>query len=106
MSAISQKYHVANEWKKTKGWCDAFFFGWEYFKNENKWINKKPTYFFEYIRKEHNINMLSESEYLNAHREELIKSGCKEIETPLADPFDFSKITVNKIVDTKTALLD
>ena len=59
--------------------------------------------FFEYIRKEHNINMLSESEYLNAHREELIKSGCQEVKTPLTDSFDFAKITVNKIVDTKTA---
>ena len=59
--------------------------------------------FWDYIRHEHGIDMLSEHEYFLAHREELIKAGCKEALTLPADPFDFSKITVDQIVDTKTA---
>lgn len=88
MATISEMKRVAPQWLQTKGWCDAFFDG----------------VFFEYIRKEHDITMLSESEYLNANREELIKAGCKERHPTLPDAFDFSKIAVNKIVDTKAAL--
>ena len=90
MATISEMSSVAPQWQETKAWCDAFFNG----------------IFFEYIRKQHGIKMLSESEYLKAHREELIKAGCKESETPLSNPFDFSKITINKIVNTKTAVSD
>lgn len=60
--------------------------------------------FWEYIRHEHGINMLSEHEYFSKHREELIKAGCKIPTTRLAEPFDFSKISIEKIVDTQTAV--
>jgi len=59
--------------------------------------------FWEYIRHEHGIDMPSEQEYLLAHREELVKAGCKESETRVSEPFDFSKVAIEKIVDTKTA---
>ncbi len=88
MAVISEMKGVAHQWKKTKRWCDAFFSG----------------KFFEYIRHEHNIKILSESEFLNANREELIKSGCKQVDSTFSEPFDFSKVSINKIVDTKTAI--
>lgn len=56
--------------------------------------------FWEYIRHEHKINMPSEHEYFLAHREELIKAGCKIPETNRADPFDFSKIAIKKVIDS------
>jgi hypothetical protein len=90
MAIISEMKSVAPSWQKTKGWCDAFFDG----------------RFFEHIRAEHGISMLSESEYLDVHRQELIKAGCKEREPTLPDPFDFSKIKIEHIVDTKTARSD
>jgi len=62
--------------------------------------------FWEYIRHEHDINMLSEHEYFLKHREELIKAGCKIPDMPISEPFDFSKIEVNNIVDTQAAIVE
>lgn len=61
--------------------------------------------FWEYIRYEHGIDMLSESEYLDAHREELIKCGCKVPTTDVSEPFDFSKIEIKNIIDTNATSL-
>lgn len=90
MAWISETKVVAKRWKETKGWCDAFF----------------KLKFWEHIRHQHGINHLSEVEYLKAHREEFLKAGAKENAPLKADPFDFSKIKINHIVDTKTALPD
>jgi hypothetical protein len=56
--------------------------------------------FWEYIRFEHKIDMPSEHEYFLAHRDELIKAGCKIPDASFTEPFDFSKITVKEIIDT------
>ncbi len=57
--------------------------------------------FWEYIRHEQNITMLSEHEYFLEHRDELIQAGCKIPTTIDTDPFDFSKIQIEKIIDTQ-----
>jgi hypothetical protein len=88
MAVISEMKNVSPKWRNTKEWCDAFYRG----------------DFFNFIRKKNNITHLSEHEYLNANREKLIQAGCKEVETSFSDPFDFSKISIQKIVDTKTAV--
>lgn len=89
MALLSQLPSVDEEWKLMKQWCDAFY-------------NKS---FWHFIRKQHNIDMLSEHEYLNAHREELIQAGCKEVEPGTSEPFDFSKISVNKVVNSNDSIL-
>jgi hypothetical protein len=61
--------------------------------------------FWEYIRHEHNINMLSEREYFLQHREELIQAGCKLPDASFSEPFDFSKIHIKQMVDTQTAIV-
>lgn len=61
--------------------------------------------FWEYIRHEHNINMPSEHEYFLAHREELIKAGCKIPDSSFSQPFDFSKIAIEKVIDTQEAAI-
>lgn len=60
--------------------------------------------FWEYIRHEHGIDMLSEHEYFLKHREELIKAGCQIPDSRYSEPFDFSKIQIENIVDTQTAI--
>lgn len=60
--------------------------------------------FWEYIRHEHGINMLSEHEYFLENREKLIEAGCKVPDANFSEPFDFSKVAIEKIVDTKTAI--
>ena len=89
MACLSELTFVEHAWKEMKGWCDAFYKG----------------KFWEHIRKQHNISMLSEIEYLNANREKLIKAGCQETQSFSTDPFDFSKITVNKIVNPENSLV-
>ncbi len=90
MAQLSEASVVSDKYKTMKAWSDAFFAG----------------KFWEHIRSQHNISLLSEIEYLNVNREKLIKAGCKETKTVPTDPFDFSKVTINKIVNTKTAILD
>lgn len=62
--------------------------------------------FWEFIRHQHGINMLSEHEYHLAHGNKIVKAGSKEAEALPADAFDFSKIAIEKIVDTQTAGVD
>lgn len=61
--------------------------------------------FWEYIRHEHSIRMPSEHEYFLHHREELIKAGCKVPDSSYSEPFDFSKVSIEKIVDTQQAVV-
>ncbi len=62
--------------------------------------------FWEYIRHEHDIDMLSEHEYFLKHRNELIQAGCKVPDATSIEPFDFSKIAIEKIVDTQVATIE
>ena len=87
MASVSVMNYVAPVWRRTKRWSDSFY---------------KGT-FWETIRTESGIDLLSEEEYLGAHREELIQAGCKEIDSSFTETFDFSKITVNKVVNSQAA---
>lgn len=62
--------------------------------------------FWEFIRYQHDIKMPSEKEYFLEHREELIKAGCKIPDSNYTEPFDFSKIAIEKIVDTQAAVIN
>lgn len=77
LSCVDKRYHTM------QAWSIAFFQGT----------------FWEYIRHEHGIDLVSEQEYLKLHREELIKAGCQPVAPGFREPFDFSKIHINKIVD-------
>lgn len=89
MAELASNIIVADKYKTMQAWSVAFFEG----------------RFWDYIRHEHKIDMLSEQEYVSKHREELIKAGCKETYTRIREPFDFSKIAIEKIVDTKQAIV-
>ncbi len=104
MATSAEMVTVSPQWQTMKDWSRAFFHGWKYFKDQDRWINTTPSHFFDVIRKQHDINMLSEHEYLNVNREKLIQAGCQEMDTPFTEAFDFSKISIEKIIDTKTAV--
>jgi len=87
MAVVSEMSNVSPIWERTKRWSDSFFNGT----------------FHHDIREEHDISLQSESEYLAANREKLIQSGCKEIDSSFTKPFDFSKITVNQVINTQAA---
>ena len=76
---------VHKQYETMQAWSVAFF---------------KGT-FWEFIRYQHMIDMPSEHEYFLANREKLIKSGCKIPDSTFSEPFDFSKIAIEKIVDTQ-----
>lgn len=103
MAVLSEMSHPAPQWKQTKSWCDAFFHGFRYDKKQNIWINKKPEAFYEFIRMTSNVDMPSESEFLNAHHAELLKASRNQIEGDLPDAFDFSKILKTKVVNSDKA---
>ena len=89
MSELTSLAHVHKQYQTMQAWSMAFF---------------KGT-FWEYIRYEHKIDMPSEKEYLEAHREELIKAGCKVPDSNVAEPFDFSKIAIKKRIDSVNPIL-
>src|ERR1700677_3099957 len=78
---------VPKEYETMQAWSIAFY---------------KGT-FWEYVRYDQDITMLSEHEYVSQRRAELIKAGCKVPEAPFVEPFDFSKIQVKQVVDADDA---
>ncbi len=87
MAELTSLAIVHDTYKTMQAWSMAFYKGM----------------FWEYIRYEHGIDMPSEHEYFLANREKLIEAGCKIPDSSYSQPFDFSKVAVEKIVDTVTA---
>lgn len=75
---------VNGKYRRMKIWSDAFF-------NHTFW---------DCIRAEHDINHLSEYEYLKANREKLIQAGAKDSKPDLSQSLNFSKIDMNEIIDS------
>ncbi len=90
MEALYTSSFVPDELKLMQSWCRGFYEG----------------YFWQLIREQQNITLLSQLEYSNAHREELIKSGSNEFTASEPYAFDFSKIAVNKVINSKDTLTD
>jgi hypothetical protein len=98
-------------YRTMKAWSDAFYKGWKYvkipgIKGPGNFVNKDPFYFWNFVRKDQKIDMLSEHEYFLKHREELIQAGCKLPDATYSEAFDFDKIEIKKIVDTQAAVVD
>ncbi len=87
MAELASLAIVDKRYKTMQAWAISFF--------EGK--------FWEYIRYESGIDMPSEHEYLLEHRQELLDAGCKIPDSNDPEPFDFSKIHIEKIVDTQEA---
>lgn len=90
MAAISETSYVSSKWERTKIWCDAFY----------------KLNFWNVIREMHGINHLSETEYLARHRKELIKARGDQPNPVSPEPFDFSKIMMEKVIAPNKVVLD
>lgn len=91
MACLSEMQWVDKKFRTMKTWSDAFF-------------NKQ---FFEVIRNEQKRgDLLSEHEYLDTYREELIKAGGQNGNPRGAEAFDFSKIKAYKVVDPGEPVLN
>lgn len=105
MSELHSLPHVDKRYRTMKAWSDAFYKGWKFNKVKRSFYNSDPKYFWNYVRKDQNISLLSEHEYFLEHREELIQAGCKIPDSSYSEPFDFDKINIEKIIDTQKALV-
>jgi len=85
MAELASLGPVHKRYKTMQAWSKAFFDG----------------KFWDYIRQEHSIDMLSEHEYFLKHRDEFIKSGGNLTDGPCIEEFDFSKIQLKNVIDTK-----
>lgn len=83
MACLSELHNVDIAYRDMKAWADAFY----------------KFKFWETIRKQHGIDMLSQSEYLKVHRKELAKARGNQSSSLDSNAFDFSKIAVKKVVD-------
>lgn len=106
MAELHSLSTVDKRYKTMKAWSDAFYKGWKYDKTLNQFYNSDPCYFWDFVRKDQKIDMPSEHEYFLKHREELIKAGCKVPDSTSAEAFDFSKIAIEKVIDSKQAIID
>lgn len=89
MAELASLFCVDDRYKTQQAWSIAWF--------EHK--------FWEYIRYESGITLLSQHEFLLKHRKELIEAGCKLLEPDYTNPFDFDKISIEKVIDTQEALV-
>ncbi len=89
MSKLASVCVVPKEYETMQAWSIAFYDG----------------KFWEFIRYQHGITMPSEHEYFLAHRDELIKAGCKIPDSTYSEPFDFSKIGPDKLIDAQEPVL-
>ncbi len=94
MATISEMNSVHKKYLTMKQWADTFYQGVAL---------KDPSVFWNYIRKQQNISLLSEKEYLDRNAEEFVQSKADEFCPVDADSFDFFKGMPQQIIDTKTA---
>lgn len=82
MAELSQPGLVADKnYKSMQRWSRSFYNG----------------SFWNDIRKEHDIKMLSQEEFDHLNKAELIKAGLESDKPRQADPFDFSKISAGQV---------
>lgn len=81
---------VGNDYHLMRVWSYAFF-------NGNFW---------NVIRSQHDIKMLSQEEHFELHREELIQAKKDNPELFTPEPFDFSKISCGKVDNAEKVISD
>jgi hypothetical protein len=117
MAELHSLPHVDKRYQTMKAWSDAFYKGWKFIKNKSgldengkpspgRFYNADPCYFWEYVRQDQRISMPSEHEFFLKSREELIQAGCKIPTADDTEPFDFSKVHIEKVVDTQVPVVN
>jgi|GEM_PF-1011090 hypothetical protein len=106
MAELHSMAIVDKRYQTMKAWSDAFYKGWKLDKKTKQFYNSDPCHFWNFVRKDQKIDMLSEHEYFLKHRDELIQAGGKIPNSTDTEPFDFSKIAIKEVVDTMTPVSD
>lgn len=111
MAELHSLSHVDKRYQTMKAWADAFYKGWKFVrtpgaKDPGKFVNTDPFHFWNYVRKDQQVDMLSEHEYFLKHREELIEAGCQVPDASYSEAFDFSKVHVKQVVDSDEIVAD
>jgi len=77
MAELHELSIVHKNYQSMKRWTDEFYRGWraKKVKGKIKFYNVDPCHFWDYIRKENDIKLLSEYEYVLAHRNKLLNTG-------------------------------
>lgn len=88
LASVSYKVHPS--WETMQAWSIAYFKG----------------RFWDFIRWQHGISMLSQEEYIELHKDELLKAGSQILNPDRAEPFDFSKISGKAVIDSTDPTLD
>lgn len=88
MALLSETNFVAPQYQTMQAWSLAFFNGT----------------FWDYIRFEAQIKILSQEEFISKHRTELIQAGCKIARGDFRKPHDFSKVHLKNVIDTQAAV--
>ena len=89
MAELAQPGLVADKnYKSMQRWSKSFF---------------KGT-FWQDIRREHDIKMLSQEEFDELNKAELVKRGLENPDADTPQPFDFSKITAGQVESTADTL--
>lgn len=83
MAELASLAIVDARYKSMQAWSCAFF----------------EKRFWEYVRYESGVSLLSEHEYFLQNRQKLADAGCQVASVGRGDAFDFSKIHIKKIVD-------
>jgi hypothetical protein len=89
MAELSSAKNVHPSWGRMKGWCDAFF----------------KLQFWPYIRKESGTDMLSETEYLQRYRKELIAASPNQVNPLFTEPLDPVQAMINKVIHSDNIVL-
>ncbi len=89
MEALYLNHTVPESYRLMKAWTHAFYDGC----------------FWQWIRKQHGITMLSESEYLQVHRKELIQASPEQVQPDSPEAFDFRKIAGDQVVATNIPVI-
>lgn len=61
--------------------------------------------FWQFIRRQHDIKMLSQEEFDELNKAELVKAGLESVEPSASESFDFSKITAGQVEHSGNAFL-
>ena len=83
--ASSQELLMAEPYRNMRDWSVAFF---------------KGT-FWEFIRYQHGIEMLSQDEYMELHGKELFKPDTNVQDADITETFDFSKIRCGDVANSE-----
>lgn len=90
MAIVNSLPWVSKERELVKSWVDAFY----------------RHDFHEFVRKQSNISMLTQAEYLDIHQEEIVEARGKNVDGVLSDSFDFSKVFSDKVINPVESTLN